>query len=89
MLVVAIVYPEPALLFAQAGSLGVLLVLVALVLRAVVSRRPTPPGPTPPSSFSRIERSSTRLHQRREQEPEPATTATSPAALDLPSRSHL
>ena len=89
MLIVAIIYPEPVLLLAQAGSLGLLLILVALVLRAIVSRRPAPHVPAPTSSISRIDRSSTRFHQRREQEPEPATTATSPAALDLPNRSHL
>jgi hypothetical protein len=86
---VAIVYPEPALLLAQSGSLGLLLLFVALVLRGIVSRRPAPVSSTPPSSSARLERSSTRLHPPREQEPEPATTATSPVVVDMPSRSHL
>ena len=87
-IVVAIIYPDPALLFAQAGSLGLLLVFSALVLRGIVSRRPAPVSPAPISSLSRIDRSSTRLHPRREEDPEPATTATSPVALEMPSRSH-
>ena len=89
LLVIALIYPEPALLFAQAGSLGLLLVLAALVLRGIVSRRPTPVSPTAISSSSRLERSSTRLHSRREPEPEPATTATSPVAIESPSRTRL
>jgi PAS domain-containing protein len=88
-LIVALIYPEPALLFAQAGSLGLLLVLAALVLRGIVSRRPTPVSATAMSSSSRLERSSTRLHARREPEPEPATTTTSPVAIESPSRTRL
>jgi len=88
-LILAIIYPEPALLFAQAGSLGVLLVLAALVLRGILNRPPSPVSPTPISGSSRLERSSTRLHSRREPDPEPATTATSPVAIESPSRTQL
>ncbi len=87
--IIALIYPEPALLFAQAGSLGLLLVLAALVLRGIVNRRPAPVSPAAISGSSRIERSSTRLHSRREPEPEPATTTTSPVAIESPSRTRL
>lgn len=88
-IVAAIVFPDPALLLAQAGSLGLLLIAAALLLRRLTSRQPAAVKANSISHHTRLERSSTRLHAPREQELEPATTATSPPVVEMPSRSRL
>lgn len=41
LVVIAILMPDPAILFGQAAALGVLLVLLTVALRAVLARRPS------------------------------------------------
>lgn len=88
-MIFAVIYPDPAILIAQAGCLGVLLIFASLVLKRLVNRPTAPIGPAPLSHNARLDRSSTRIYPKREQTAEPATTASLPVIAEGSSRSHL
>ncbi len=77
-----IVWPEPALLIAQAAALGFALLVLALVLQRIVGRR-LRPAPPPPLSFGSasavLERSSKRFVTRSVETP----TTTASIAIEL------
>ncbi len=76
---VGMVAPEPALLFAQAASLGLALVLLAGLLDRMAARRRRT-AKHPASSPSRLESASTRVPPRSAVVSSPSSTQTLPAA---------
>jgi hypothetical protein len=79
----AAIYPEPALLLAQAASLGVVLTIVAGVFQGRAARRRV--GPPREGSDAGLERSSTQTHRRPPSPADQAPTETAPAAVPVPS----
>lgn len=84
LLLAAMIYPDLALLVAQAASFGFALALVAVALRHLVGREKAAPlAPASQSGF-RLERSSTRSAFRPAEDVEPATTAAVSLSVDGP-----
>ncbi len=88
-MILAAIYPDPAILIAQAGCLGLLLIFAALVLQWLVNRPAAPIGSRSVTQSPRLDRSSTRIYPKREPVVEPATTASLPVVAEGSSRSHL
>ena len=74
--------PDTALLFAQAASLGMLMLLVALLLARRTRPAPLVIAPMQSSSQGRYDRSRTQLYYRRATGGE-TTTATAPIAMQV------
>jgi hypothetical protein len=79
----AAIYPEPALLLAQAASLGVVLTVLAGLFQGRAARRRV--GPTREGSDVVLERSSTQTHRRPPSPADEPPTETAPAAVPVPS----
>jgi hypothetical protein len=80
----SLIQPETALLLAQAGSLGVVLAVVAAGLARRTLRRSLPPQWSRGSSRAKVDRSVTEAYFRSIKS-SPSSTATAPAALQISS----
>ena len=84
LLLAAMIYPDLALLVAQAASFGFALALVAVVLRHWFGREKQTLVAPPSQSGFRLERSSTRSAYHPTEDVEPATTAAVSISVDGP-----
>jgi hypothetical protein len=79
LLSVGILFPEPALLLAQAASLGLVLALVAAILRRTLSRRPTSIYREPSQVI--LEKGSTQPFHQIPSAGKPGSTGNAPAVI--------